>query len=129
MIVWTNGCFDVIHAGHIELFKYARSLGRKLVVGVDTDERVKNHKGEGRPVNCLTDRMNVLSSIKYIDEVVSFGSDQELVDKLIESGAGLMVIGDDYSGKRIIGSDRVKVQLFKRIPGKSSTRIINEIRF
>ena len=57
MKVWTNGCFDVLHRGHIELFRYARSLGDELIVGIDTDEKVKQDKGKNRPVNNLHDRM------------------------------------------------------------------------
>ena len=59
MKVWTNGCFDVLHRGHIELFKYAKSLGKELIVGVDTDEKVKKDKGKNRPINCLNDRIEI----------------------------------------------------------------------
>ena len=64
--VWTNGCFDILHRGHIELFKYAKSLGDKLVVGIDSDDKVKKDKGEERPINCVKDRKYILESIKYI---------------------------------------------------------------
>ena len=71
-IIWTNGCFDVLHRGHIELFKYAKSLGDRLYVGIDTDEKVKRDKGKDRPVNKLNDRKFLLESIKYIDKVFIF---------------------------------------------------------
>ena len=71
-IVWTNGCFDVIHRGHIESLKFAKSLGDRLVVGLDTDEKVRSAKGESRPFNVLEDRMKVLESIRYVDEVIPF---------------------------------------------------------
>ena len=74
MIVWTNGCFDILHRGHIELFKYAKSLGNRLIVGVDTDEKVKLDKGKNRPINNIGDRVTMLESIRYIDEVVWFDS-------------------------------------------------------
>ena len=74
-IIWTNGCFDVLHRGHIELFKYAKSLGDYLVVGIDDDERVRASKGPLRPINNLEDRVEMLESIKYIDEVVPFSTD------------------------------------------------------
>ena len=77
-VIWTNGCFDIIHRGHIELFKYARSIGDILIVGIDEDNRVKQSKGAHRPINCLEDRKFVLQSIEYIDKVVSFGTDKEL---------------------------------------------------
>ena len=70
MKVWTNGCFDVLHRGHIELFRYARTLGDELIVGIDTDEKVRNDKGKNRPINNLHDRMFMLQSIQYIDKVV-----------------------------------------------------------
>ena len=68
-VVFTNGCFDILHRGHIELFRYAKSLGNKLIVGLDTDEKIRTTKGEDRPFNTLEDRKFVLSSIKYIDEL------------------------------------------------------------
>ena len=78
--VWINGCFDVLHRGHIELFKYAKSLGEALIVGVDADIRVADAKGSTRPVNMVEDRKFILESIKYIDRVVSFESDEELAN-------------------------------------------------
>ena len=69
MKIWTNGCFDILHRGHIEMFRYAKSLGDELVVGVDSDEKVKLDKGEDRPINNLQDRILMLQSIKYIDKV------------------------------------------------------------
>ena len=72
--VWTNGCFDILHRGHIEMFRYAKSLGDELVVGIDKDEKVKLYKGKDRPINNLQDRMYMLQSIKYIDKVVYFNS-------------------------------------------------------
>ena len=65
-IVWTNGCFDILHKGHIELFKYAKSLGDKLYIGIDSDEKVKKDKGSDRPFNNVEDRRDVLESIKYV---------------------------------------------------------------
>ena len=70
MIIWTNGCFDILHRGHIELFKYAKSLGDKLIVGVDSDKKVRKDKGKGRPINNLEDRVEILRSIKYIDNII-----------------------------------------------------------
>ena len=124
-VVWTNGCFDVLHRGHIELFKYAKSLGDYLVVGVDDDERVKGFKGPSRPVNCLEDRMEMLRSIKYIDSVVDFNSDEELDTKILLSGAELMVVGSDYENKHVIGSGHVKeVKFYRKIDGYSTTKIL-----
>ena len=77
-IIWTNGCFDILHVGHIELFKYAKSMGFTLYVGIDSDEKVKKDKGKDRPFNKLSDRIKVLESIKYIDKVISFDSTEGL---------------------------------------------------
>ena len=126
-IIWVNGCFDVIHRGHIELFKYAKSLGDILVVGIDNDQRVSSSKGESRPINCLDDRMELLKSIKYIDNVVSFGSDEELDRQVLLSSADIMVVGSDYKNKKVIGSRHVKdVRFFNRIIGYSTTKILEQ---
>lgn len=127
--IWVNGCFDVLHRGHIELFKYAKSLGDYLVVGIDKDERIKNHKGDNRPINCLEDRIEMLRSIKYIDDVVCFGSDEELDSKVLLSGAVIMVVGSEYENKNVIGSSHVEeVKFFNRMGGYSSTKIISELK-
>ena len=78
MNIWVNGCFDILHRGHLELFKFAKSQGSFLVVGIDSDKRVKNNKGISRPINNQEDRKFFLECIKYIDKVVVFDSDYEL---------------------------------------------------
>ena len=127
--VWTNGCFDILHRGHIELFKYAKSLGDYLVVGVDDDERVRASKGDSRPVNKLEDRMAMLESIRYIDDVRWFDVDSELETEIILSGAGLIVVGSDYKDKKVIGSHLVdKVVFFDRIGGYSTTKMLGYLK-
>lgn len=128
MTIWSNGCFDVLHAGHIALLEYAKSQGSRLVVGLDTDERVKFSKGNARPINSLSDRLKVLSSIRFVDQVVSFGSDDELIQRIKESGAEVIVIGNDYVGKRVIGSELLPVKFFDKLKGFSSTEVINALR-
>ena len=124
-VVWTNGCFDVLHRGHIELFKYAKSLGDWLVVGVDTDERVRASKGESRPFNTIEDRVAMLESIKYIDEIRTFDADDELDTQVLLSGAEIMVVGSDYKNKEVIGSRHAqRVMFFDRIRGYSTTKIL-----
>lgn len=76
--VFVNGCFDILHRGHLELFAYARSLGDRLTVGIDTDERVRELKGSGRPINSTDDRAYVLSRLQDIDEVRQFNSREAL---------------------------------------------------
>jgi D-beta-D-heptose 7-phosphate kinase/D-beta-D-heptose 1-phosphate adenosyltransferase len=124
-VVWTNGCFDVLHRGHIELFKYAKSLGDYLVVGVDDDERVRASKGDDRPINTLEDRIELLESIKYIDEVRWFDYDSELDTQILLSGAEIIVVGSDYENKKVIGSRHVKeVKFYEKIDGYSTTKIL-----
>ena len=126
-VIWTNGCFDIIHQGHIELFKYARSKGDLLFVGIDTDKRVKELKGETRPVNSQEDRKKVLEAIRYVDKVFLFGSTDEMECILAETGVDVIVIGDEYIGKSVTGEKICEVDFFKKIPGKSTTSIIERI--
>jgi D-beta-D-heptose 7-phosphate kinase/D-beta-D-heptose 1-phosphate adenosyltransferase len=123
--VWVNGSFDVLHIGHINLLEYANSLGN-VRVGLDTDERIKEKKGENRPYNILKDRIKFLSSIKYVDSIVTFSSDNELIDRIKEYTPDIMVIGDDYKNKNIIGRYYIpNIFYFSRVPNKSTSQILN----
>jgi D-beta-D-heptose 7-phosphate kinase/D-beta-D-heptose 1-phosphate adenosyltransferase len=123
--IWVNGCFDILHVGHVELFKYAKSLGNKLIVGIDSDKRVKELKGESRPINVQTDRKILLDSIKYIDEVIIFNNENELSELIKDNRVDIMVVGSDYKNKRVVGSNNSKeVIFFKRINGYSTTKIL-----
>ena len=101
--IFTNGCFDILHRGHIELFTYAKSLGDVLYVGVDSDEKVKKDKGEDRPINSLEDRMQALWSIKYIDGVCSFKDTKGLSDLVKSIKPDILVVGSDWKGKPFTG--------------------------
>ena len=128
MRVWTNGCFDILHRGHIELFKFASLLGDELVVGVDTDEKVKLDKGKDRPINNLQDRMLILQSIKYIDKVIRFESTEDLRKTIRWYNPDIMVIGSDWKGKDVIGQEFTdKLVFFDRIEGYSTTDMIGKI--
>ncbi len=123
--VWVNGSFDILHVGHIRLLEYAASLG-SVRVGIDTDKRIKEKKGKNRPYNTLEDRVEFLYSIKYIDSVITFSSNEELVNSIKEYGPDLMVIGDDYTYHSIIGIEHIpEVRFFEKIPGKSTTKILS----
>lgn len=123
--IWVNGSFDVLHIGHIKLLEFASSLGT-LRVGIDSDERVSQKKGNGRPFNTLENRMEFMSSIKYVDSVVSFNDDNSLIDRIKEWEPDILVIGDDYRYHRIIGIEYIpKVMFFQKIEGISSTNILN----
>lgn len=125
-IIWTNGCFDIVHAGHIELFKYAKSLGSKLYVGIDSDERVQQLKGKNRPINNDILRKFLLNSIKYIDEVFVFDSDDSLRSQLKNLNVDTIVIGDDYINKNVIGSDIVSnIMFFPKKYSLSTSHILS----
>ena len=127
--VWINGTFDVIHSGHIKLFRYARILAGpkgQVIVGIDTDERIKLSKGPTRPVNTLTDRMYVLSSIKYINQLVSFATDTELESLIYNIKPKFMVIGDDYRNKPIIGSEHIGNIFYVTRDDKSTTNVLRD---
>tara|TARA_R110000824_G_scaffold9309_1_gene41702 strand:+ start:6075 stop:6479 length:405 start_codon:yes stop_codon:yes gene_type:complete len=128
MIIWTNGCFDILHRGHLELFKYARSLGHNLVVGIDSDRRVKASKGDPRPINSQEDRKRMLEAIRYIDKVVIFDDDEGLKKAIEESTIHTMVVGSDWEGKKVIGANLVTcVVFFNRMSGYSTTHLIEKI--
>jgi rfaE bifunctional protein nucleotidyltransferase chain/domain len=126
MIIWTNGCFDILHRGHIELLKYAKSLGSELYVGIDTDRKVRIDKGIKRPFNNLEDRIEVLKSIKYVDRVLVFDSNEDLEGLIMEIKPHVLIIGSDWKGKLVIGEQYAKhVRFFNRIKGYSTTGILN----
>tara|TARA_R110000796_G_scaffold232036_1_gene350180 strand:+ start:942 stop:1331 length:390 start_codon:yes stop_codon:yes gene_type:complete len=125
--VWTNGCFDVIHRGHIELFKYAKSLGDKLIVGIDSDKKVKKDKGPSRPFNTAEDRRLVLESIRYIDKVFIFDNKEGLESLIRDIGPDVMVIGSDWKGKDVVGQVHSKeLKFFNRLSGYSTTSILEK---
>ena len=122
--IFTNGCFDVLHRGHLELFEYAKSLGY-LYVGVDSDEKVRRDKGKDRPYNTLDDRVKMLESLRSIDEVRSFNDTQGLEDLIKEISPDILVIGSDWRGKKVVGTQyATKLQFFERIDGYSTTNIL-----
>ena len=126
--VFVNGCFDILHRGHIELFKYAKSLGDTLVVAIDSDERIKQSKGDHRPINSQEDREYMLRSIRFIDEVLVFESKQKLIDTVKTVAPTVMVVGSDWKNRRIIGSEHAKkVVFFERIDGYSTTQIVQSL--
>lgn len=130
-IVFTNGCFDILHAGHIFSLEEASKWGDILVVGVNDDASVRRNKGQGRPINPLRDRMCVLSALNCVNFVVSFSEDTP-IDLIKRIRPDVLVKGGDYAGKAVIGSEFVasyggKVILTGYDDGHSTTRIIAQI--
>jgi len=124
--VWVNGTFDIVHIGHIRLLEHAASFGI-VRVGLDTDKRVGEKKGKERPFNSLSDRLDFITSIRFVDSVVSFESDDELINRIREWKPDIMVIGDDYKHEQIIGVEYIpNVEFFKKIEGISTSRILND---
>jgi rfaE bifunctional protein nucleotidyltransferase chain/domain len=125
MRIWVNGAFDILHIGHIKLLKYAAAMGY-LRVGIDTDDRIKELKGPTRPFNCFKDRKEMLESLRFVDEVVGFGSEQELIDQIKLYQPDIMIVGSDYRDKRVIGAEHSKnVRYFERIAEISTTTILS----
>lgn len=125
-VVFTNGCFDVLHVGHIELLKYCKSIGDFLIVGINSDESVSRLKGPTRPINAESERKIMLESIKYVDEVIIFDEDTPL--NLIQNKSpDIIVKGGDYSEKEVVGNKLAEVRIFKYVEGYSTTKAIQNI--
>lgn len=125
--VWVNGCFDVLHLGHIRLLEFAKSQGDVLYVGIDSDDRVKKSKGEKRPINCEDSRKEFLYSLKHVDRVIVFKSDEELLR--LTGECDIMVIGEEYMNRKIIKHPKTDLVFFPKLEGFSSTLIINKSEY
>jgi D-beta-D-heptose 7-phosphate kinase/D-beta-D-heptose 1-phosphate adenosyltransferase len=123
--VWINGTFDVLHNGHFRLINYASSLGI-LTIGIDSDARVKDLKGFGRPYHNQFERQYNLFSVKNVNNVIIFNTDEELEDAIKKCKPDYFIIGSDYKNKQIIGGQYAKeIIYFERI-NFSTTEIINK---
>jgi D-beta-D-heptose 7-phosphate kinase / D-beta-D-heptose 1-phosphate adenosyltransferase len=127
-IVFTNGCFDLLHAGHISYLEAAKNFGDVLILGLNSDRSVTLLKGDERPINLETDRAYILAALEAVDYVVIF--DEETPYELIKSiQPHILVKGGDYKGKEVVGQDLAdEVKLVKFIDGKSSTKTIEKIK-
>jgi D-beta-D-heptose 7-phosphate kinase/D-beta-D-heptose 1-phosphate adenosyltransferase len=124
--VFVNGTFDIIHRGHIALLDYAKSLGDQLVVGIDSDNRVRLLKGSDRPINSQVERGTLLAALKSVDEVFVFDTDDEL--RSLIQACDIMVKGSDYKHKPIVGQEICKqIVFFERLNGYSTTNKIQDI--
>ena len=127
-IVFTNGCFDILHAGHVSVLEFSRSKGDALVVGLNSDASVKRLKGPSRPVNTQADRALVLAALQAVDAVCVFEEDTpyELI-KLVQPD--VLVKGGDYKPSEIVGREFAKkVVRFVLLKGRSTTNIIKKVR-
>ena len=131
VIVFTNGCFDIIHSGHLDLLKEARSYGDKLIVGLNSDKSISKLKGSDRPIIGQSERKKNLSALKFVDEVIIFNEENplKLIKKLKPS---ILVKGADYAKEQVVGGEFVEsyggeIKLVKLTKGKSSSKIINKL--
>lgn len=123
--IFVNGSFDLIHLGHLDLLKYAASLGDYLMVAIDDDERIRYNKGNDRPINNLATRKSIMESFRFVDEVKVFGTDQELTDTIKEYSPDIMVKGSDWRGKKVIGEEYCnKVDFYERVNNESTTKTL-----
>jgi rfaE bifunctional protein nucleotidyltransferase chain/domain len=126
--IFVNGTFDLLHKGHLEMLNYAKSKGDILYVAIDTDQRVKEKKGESRPINSQNDRAEFLINLKSVDYVVLFNTDEELEYLVKSIEPDIMVVGSDWIGKTVIGSEHAKeLKFFNRLDGYSTTGTIERI--
>jgi len=131
-IVFTNGCFDILHKGHVDYLRFARSKGDVLLVGVNDDASVRRLKGPQRPVNCLADRMEVLAALEMVDAVVAFSEDTPaaIIERVTPE---ILVKGEDWKEKGVVGREWVErhggeVHLAPLVPGRSTSGILERAR-
>jgi rfaE bifunctional protein nucleotidyltransferase chain/domain len=126
MIVFTNGCFDILHRGHVEYLKESKKLGTYLIVGINSDNSVKRLKGETRPINNQWDRKIVLEELKCVDEVVIFEEDTpyDLIKKI---GPDIITKGGDYKIEEVVGHDLAKTVIIPYLEGYSTSSVLKKL--
>ena len=126
-IVFTNGCFDIVHRGHVELLKYCREIGSRVIVGLNSDDSVKKLKGDQRPYFNQQDRKILLENLSCVDEVHIFNEETpyDLISKLKPD---IIVKGGDYMPSKVVGSDICEVRIFNFINGYSTTNILDKMK-
>ena len=131
-VVFTNGCFDLLHLGHVDYLEKARQLGDRLVVGLNTDDSVARFKGPDRPIQNEESRARVLAALQFVDLLVFFNDDTPL-NLISELVPNVLVKGSDYLAETIVGADVVKkaggeVKTIDFVPGYSTSRIVEKIK-
>ena len=129
-VVFTNGCFDILHKGHVTYLEFAKQQGDLLILGLNSDQSVKRNKGDSRPINCEQDRAEVVAALEFIDYVILFDED-EPIDVISAIIPDVLVKGEDWahyvSGREIVETNGGKVVLAKMVEGKSTSKIIEKI--
>jgi len=126
-VVFTNGVFDILHTGHLKLLEYAKSRGKKLVVGINTDASVQRLKGSDRPINDVQTRQAQLEALPWVDEVVTFTEDTP--ENLLKTvNPDLIIKGGDYTIETVVGHKDYAVEIFPTVNGQSTTKIIESMK-
>ncbi len=125
-VIFTNGCFDILHRGHIDLLKYCYSLGDIVIVGLNSDDSVRSLKGINRPINSQKDRKIILESIKYVHQVIVFNENTPY-NLIKEIKPDIIVKGGDYKARDVVGKDLCEVKIFNYVEGYSTTKAIQDI--
>lgn len=138
MNIWVNGCFDIIHTGHIDLLWYAKkytnekhnsNLNNRLFVGIDSDERVMMLKGNKRPINDINTRITIMKNLRMVDQVFIFNTDDELRQLIDYLLIDYMVVGDQYKDKEVIGHENSKYGVvYYPVDMRSTTNVIEKIK-
>ena len=125
--VWTNGVFDILHEGHFKLLKFAKSKGKKLIVGINSDASTKRLKGETRPINNQLQRKMNLELLPWVDDVVIFDEDTP-INVIKQFNPDLIIKGGDYTIETVVGHEDYPVEIFPTVEGSSTTKIIESIK-
>lgn len=125
-VVFTNGCFDILHVGHMQLLKYCKSIGHLVVVGLNSDNSISRLKGPNRPINSQEDRKVMLESIKYVDKVFIFDELTPL-NLIKQIKPNVIVKGGDYTQDEVVGNKLAEVRIFNYVEGYSTTKTIQDI--
>lgn len=126
-VVFTNGCFDVVHRGHVELLKYCKDIGSRVIVGLNSDESVKRLKGSERPYFNEQDRKLLLETLNCVDEVYIFDEDTPY-NLICELKPDIIVKGGDYVPSEVVGNDISDVIIFNFVNGYSTTKILDKMK-
>ena len=131
-VVFTNGCFDILHLGHVDYLEKAKLKGNKLIIGLNSDNSVKKLKGNQRPINSAITRSKMLAALEFVDMVIEFDEDTPLI--LIKSLLpDILVKGGDYTKENIVGADSVlttggTVEIIEFTEGYSTTKLIDQLK-
>lgn len=123
-VIFTNGCFDILHRGHIEMLEQSRALGDYLVVGINSDASVRGLKGQNRPINNQWDRQRTLAALKCVDQVVIFDEDTPL-KLIVELQPDIITKGGDYTADQVVGRELAQVQIIPYVEGYSTTKLLD----